>query len=146
MMAAIQTPNQRWLSWWHQCCSLPMSPVGQFLPNSSWISGKSGISLQSFLPSSYYWLLFPVSFSAQWANSADPGGSWWEVPVEREEAGLLQEVPPPASALLGLDEALFFLAHWLHLCVGWVTRPPAKFHGWPPARTSLQGWRGHVGG
>lgn len=58
------------------------------------------------------------------------------------------QTPPPPSALLGLDEAFLLLAHWLHLCVGWVARAPAKLHGWPPAWASLQrvGRRGNVWG
>lgn len=58
------------------------------------------------------------------------------------------QAPPPPSALLGLDEALLLLTHRLHLCVGWVTRTPAKLHGRPPAWASLNeeeaGCRGRV--
>lgn len=50
-----------------------------------------------------------------------------EVPGEkclwsrREEGGCGGvQAPPLPSALLGLDEALLLLAHWLHLRVGWV--------------------------
>lgn len=165
MTAAVQTLNQCWLSRWRQCCSLPLSPAGQFLSNRSWTTRLSGISFQGFLTSPYCWLLYPVSSSTQWAGTtvltshcvhrAPPviSRSWrflmrspcgaggrragigegsWE---GRGAAGMWTPLPP--SALLRLNEALLLLAHRFHLCVGWVTWPPAELHGWPPARASL---------